>query len=286
MSTVLWHADRLMADSQFRKDRERFDALDKVHAFPKPLPIKSTEHNVDDIVHAWVYVGSHYSSKGFAENISKFEDIDNLVAFYRKSTTLNIHTFDNHFEIWLIGEKNHYQFSFESTPLFRVHPHNVSWAMGSGSDAALEAIGDGTNNPVKAMLSAFYQVPTAGGFIECWKFVKSADGVIKSFQRVRIWEPISKEKIPKHLVDMTSDLPGGFLKDIEAYDVIVGILGGDGYSEAEMGHLKRFMLSTEFKNARVCYDRRMRREAKEKLALIQEIEGSTEPQTQPKEETK
>lgn len=256
MSTVMWHDERLYADSRFVRGEETFEALDKVQLFKNPVPLKSVKQEIDDLVHAYVYVGATFAAKGFAENLSKFDNVDNLLTLYRQLQTLRVHNRENHFELWAIGEKANYQFEFIDGCALNARPHGVSWGTGTGGRAAMKSMLDRNTHPTKAMLSAFYKVETAGGFIEMWRF-HDINGK-KRFLRSMVWEPVVEEKIPRELMNMSLALPGGFVRMVEAYDYMVRfVLGIDPESENDLNAYRKFLLSPECRRAKARYLKRL-----------------------------
>lgn len=186
MTTILWHDNRLYADTSMIKGSENFLHLGKICAIAEPRPLKATPEgsariwNFDDVIHGFAYTGVEKTAKRFVHALLSFDDAAIILLHYELAHGHGLANVDNAFEVVLIGEKGNYRFDFN----LEKFEHQVlapvqTWAMGSGGATAFDRV-DEKSDPIRAMFAAFLYDGVSGGPIEVWEMFHEA----KRFTRV------------------------------------------------------------------------------------------------------
>jgi hypothetical protein len=208
MTCIVWHKDKLYADSLFYKDNELFTSLTKIQSFllPFKMVLDRDDFRFDDTIHAWSGTGGFRAMTRFAEWMesegtggAKFGTIMSFYSLAAKQSLVDAMT--TYFDIFLVGEQYNHTFQLDAINGFsyRRYDKQESVFMGSGHRVCTAFMQD-TEDPIRAMLETFYVDLGSGGMIEVWEMTKDPDGMAL-FRREGLMMDIPKMHL-RHFLDV------------------------------------------------------------------------------------
>lgn len=214
MTCIVWHKDKLYADSMTVKDDEIFHSLTKINSYLTPFRIHSDKEGFvfDDRIHAWTGTGGNAAMFKFAawletESKNPEPSYTHIIAFYKLVAEQNlVNGMGNLFEIFFVGEQYNHSFRLDYTKGFSYHRFEKTETvfMGSAHSLCMQFMQE-WEDPIRVMLEAFYIDPASGGMIEVWGWSEKhkADGV-PLFRREGMTMDIPKEYLRHFLDKLTS----------------------------------------------------------------------------------
>jgi hypothetical protein len=205
MTCIVWHKNRLYADSAINKDGEVLHSLTKIQQILTPFRIKSEKEGFvfDDIVHGWSGTGAFMPMVKFVESLE-----DDARADSDSSTALLFYTIaaekdlvvamGNLFEVLLIGEQFNHSFRFDEAGFsYKKYEKNEIVCMGGGAQLCLNNIKrapeDAKVDVIRAMFDTFYHDGNSGGFIDIWEMAEHPDDKRPIFRRYGLHHEIPKD---------------------------------------------------------------------------------------------
>lgn len=184
MTCIVWHKNKLYADSAIHKDGETLYSLSKIQQILVPFRINSEKEGFvfDDIVHGWSGTGAFMPMVKFVESLerdAKSEDANSglTISFYDMAAEADlVVSMGNLFDILLIGEKANHSFRFEPEGFaYKRYEKNEIVCMGGGAQLCLNNIKkaptDAKVDVIRAMFETFYHDLNSGGFIDIWEMI-------------------------------------------------------------------------------------------------------------------
>jgi hypothetical protein len=208
MTCIVWHKNKLYADSLVYKDGEQYHSLTKIQGIVNPFAIKCGREGFvfDDIVHGWSGTGAYMPMLKFVESLendakeNEKDYSDHTVLFYGIAAEKDlVVAMGNLFEVLLIGEKFNHSFRFDTDGfIYRKYEKGDIVTMGSGCHMVMNymrAAETGEKVDVlRAMFQTFIHDHASGGFIDIWEMTTHEDKK-PIFQRVGLHHEIPRDLI-------------------------------------------------------------------------------------------
>lgn len=205
MTVILWHKNRLYADSAVIKGTERYQSLTKIHALRTPLQITSDDPAHCDTILGWVASGAIEAARGFMAMLAARPKLNMAVMIYDMIGKHNLITQENYFEVILIGTKANYSIAPEMDKCeVKIYRHDQCWGMGTGGPIAVDYVMDDGFTPIRAMYGALYRDRLSGGMIDVWELTTGKKPV---FQRIGLCNELPYDDILAVLTKPTVTYP-------------------------------------------------------------------------------
>jgi hypothetical protein len=199
MTTILYHGERLFADSTIFKGSDRLHSLEKIVMLDLPFRILCDgEHfKFDDIVYGYSGTGNQDAMAAFAKHletsIRERESSKMTIALYEMMAHASIIIGGNTFEIFMIGKEANHSFRLDEAGFLYIrYEKDQTVALGSGSRDVIKHI-QHHRDPVRAMFETFFTEEHSGGWIDCWGLLEQ-DG-LHMFRRLGMCEPMPADLI-------------------------------------------------------------------------------------------
>lgn len=210
MTCIVWHKNKLYADSIVYKDGEKYHSLTKIQGILNPFAIKCgrEDFQFDDIVHGWSGTGAYMPMLKFVESLetdAKVNDqdfSDPTILFYALAAEKDlVVAMGNLFEVFLIGEKANHSFRFDTDGfVYKKYEKEEVVCLGSGAHMVMNFLKNDYASPtekldvIRAMFQTFIHDHASGGFIDIWEMITHEDGT-PLFQRKGLHHEIPRELI-------------------------------------------------------------------------------------------
>lgn len=199
MTTILYHDNRLFADSTVYKGSDRLHCMDKIVMLNPPFKIlcDKPEFEFDDTVYGYSGTGNMDAMAAFVKhmggNVQERNNSNLTITFYEMMTTADVTLPGNTFEVFLIGAKDNHSFRWDNEGfIYTKYTKDQTVALGSGAQDVVRNIVH-HKDAVRAMMETFITDTTSGGWIDCWSLTEK-DG-LTLFRRVGMCEPIPSDLI-------------------------------------------------------------------------------------------
>jgi len=209
MTCIVWHKNRLYADSAVHKDGETLFSFSKIQPILVPFRIQSVREGFvfDDIVHGWSGTGAFMPMVKFVESLESDakakDDEDSLsnhtVLFYKLAADKDlVVSMGNLFEVLLIGEKANHSFRWDTDGFsYRRYEKTEIVCMGGGAQLCMNNIKRATEESkvdiLRAMFDTFYHDTNSGGFIDIWEMIEHEKDKKSVFRRYGMHHHIPRD---------------------------------------------------------------------------------------------
>lgn len=182
MTCIIWHKNKLYADSMFQKDGELFQSMSKIQSIQKPFKIKSEEigFRFNDTVHAWTGTGGFPAMMAFVNSLKmdaeQFDEAKGTISFYTLAVEQQlIARMANVFEVFLIGEEANHSFAVNVEGFkYTRYDKKVSITFGSGYEVCMTYLKQ-HKDPLRALFETFMIDKHSGGHIDVWSAIERDD---------------------------------------------------------------------------------------------------------------